>query len=125
MMTIHDFQLWLERYGRAWVAGEPDAAVQLFSTDAAYYEEPFDDPMVGAGAIHRYWTEGAKDGQTDVAFEATAIFANEDTGFARWRASFRRVPSRALVELDGVMWARFDEHMRCTEFREWWHRRES
>ncbi|OFZ88838.1 MAG: hypothetical protein A2V78_09750 [Betaproteobacteria bacterium RBG_16_64_18] len=46
-MTIHDFQQWLDRYGDAWVAGDPDAAVQLFSSDAAYYETPFDEPMFG------------------------------------------------------------------------------
>ena len=119
MTTIHDFQLWLERYGQAWMAGDPDAAVQLFSADAAYYEEPFADPMVGSEAIHRYWTEGGKNGQADTAFAATPISVDRDTGFALWRATFRRMPSATFVELDGVLSARFDERMRCTEFREW------
>lgn len=124
MITIHHFQLWLERYGRAWAERDPDAVVQLFSANAVYYEEPFDDPMVGPDAIRRYWTEGAKNGQADVTFGATPISVDQDTGFALWQATFRRVPSGTSVELEGVLSARFDEEMRCTEFREWWHRRE-
>jgi hypothetical protein len=30
-----------------------------------------------------------------------------------------------LVELDGVLAARFAADGRCREFREWWHRRET
>jgi len=124
-MTIDDVRQWLNRYGNAWVAGDPDAVVQLFSADAAYYETPFDEPMIGTEAIRRYWTEGAKNAQTDVTFEATPVSVSGNTAFACWRATFRRVPSKAFVELDGVLSGRFDEEMRCAEFREWWHRKET
>ena len=123
-MTLQAFEQWLKRYGAAWVAGDPDAVVELFSPTAAYYETPFDAPMVGAGAIRQYWTDGAKNAQTNVRFEATPITFNDRTGYARWRATFERVPSAVAVELDGVLAVTFDGHMRCEEFREWWHRRE-
>jgi glyoxylase I family protein len=119
------FQRWLDGYGQAWMTGDPQAAVQLFTPSAAYHETPFDSPMVGAEAIRRYWTEGAKNAQTDVQFEATPLWFDGTTGVARWRATFRRVPSMGFVELDGTLLARFDDEMRCEEFREWWHRRES
>lgn len=124
-MTMQEFQQWLDRYGNAWVAGDPEAAVALFSADAAYYETPFAAPMIGAEAIRRYWTEGAKNAQTEVTFEATPVSLSGNTGFARWRATFRRVPSKTFVELDGVLAARFDDAMRCEQFREWWHRKET
>lgn len=124
-MTIHDFRRWLDRYGIAWMTGDPDAVVQLFAPDAAYYETPFDEPMLGAEAIRRYWTDGAKHAQAEVTFEASPVSLSGNTAFARWRATFRRVPSNAFVELDGVLSARFDTGMRCKEFREWWHRKET
>ena len=124
-MTDMDFQRWLARYAEAWIAGNPDAVVYLFSVDAAYYETPFDEPMIGTSAIHKYWTDGAKNAQTDVTFRATPILLDGNTGFARWQATFRRVPSETFVELDGVLSARFDSEKRCDEFREWWHRRET
>lgn len=124
-MTHDDFQEWLDRYGAAWEAGDPDAAVRLFSPDAAYYETPFDAPMTGSAQIHKYWTEGAKNAQTDVKFQAYQSSLSGNTGFALWRASLRRVPSDILVELDGALSASFDGEGRCQEFREWWHRRET
>ena len=42
-MTEQDVQNWLDEYGRAWVNGDPDQVVQLFSETAAYRETPFDD----------------------------------------------------------------------------------
>jgi hypothetical protein len=72
----------------------------------------------------RQWLNGAQEGQTDVCFEATPILLQADTGWARWKATFRRVPTGATVELDGVLEAFFDGQGRCSIFREWWHRRE-
>jgi len=123
--THHSFDRWLQRYGDAWTEGDPAAAAQLFSPEAAYFETPFDPPMIGTAAILRYWAEGAKSAQTQVTFGGTVVSFDGTTGFAQWHARFRRVPSHVLVELDGVLRATFDDKMRCVEFREWWHRRES
>lgn len=124
-MEMVAFRDWLRRYGRAWIAGDPQAAIELFTPQAAYHETPFDPPMLGEEAIRRYWTEGAQDGQREVTFEAQPIGLHGDTGYARWQATFVRLPGRSSVELDGVLAARFAADGRCCEFREWWHRRES
>ncbi len=123
-MTLHDFADWLDRYRTAWVARDPTAAVALFSDGATYYETPMDSPLIGQGAIRQYWTEGAEQSQREVRFEATPIGLENGCGFAHWRASFRRAASSVFVEIDGILSAKFDETMRCVEFREWWHRRE-
>jgi ketosteroid isomerase-like protein len=125
MIENPQFEEWLRRYGRAWIAGDPEAVVAIFAPDAAYHENPFEPPMVGVDAIRHYWTIGAKHGQRNVTFDATPIAVDGDTGYAHWRASFTRVATGAFVELDGVLAARFDESGRCCEFREWWHRRET
>ena len=125
MITSEAFGNWLRRYGEAWMAGDPEAAAELFTDDAAYHETPFDPPMVGREAIRRYWIEGARDGQRDVMFAAQPVAIDDDTATARWQASFVRVRNGAAVELDGVLAARFAPDGRCREFREWWHRRES
>ncbi len=124
-MNFRDFERWLRQYGDAWKNGDPEGAGQLFSPDAAYFETPFTPALVGTAEIHRYWAEGAKNTQTNVSFGATVISFESETGFARWQATFRRVPTNTFVELDGVLLARFNHDMCCIEFREWWHRRES
>lgn len=123
-MNTKGFQEWLEQYGRAWMEGDPAAVVELFAEDAAYYEEPFLSPMAGREAIHRYWTEGAQEGQTDISFQFSIIAVKKDTGYAHWQAAFTRIPANTHVELDGILAAKFNKAKQCTEFREWWHRKE-
>ena len=86
-MTEQDVQDWLDGYGRAWVDGDPDRAVALFSDTATYRETPFDDPMRGRRAIWEYWRKNAGDAQEDVEFasqvwavsERAAIYADTRT----------------------------------------------
>lgn len=127
MNGMDDFETWLRRYGRAWEDGDADAICELFTPDAVYWETPFDPPMIGHEAIRAYWSVGAASAQTDVAFAAQPLRHDpgDDTRFATWQASFRRVATSASVELDGVLSARFAPDGRCAVFREWWHRRET
>lgn len=124
-MSVDDFSQWLAAYGRAWETGDAAAVVALFAPDAAYYETPFDSPMVGLPAIEAYWREGAGQAQRDVVFGFDVVAVVEDRGLSHWTASFVRVPSGVRVRLDGILAARFDPNGRCVEFREWWHRQET
>ena len=115
---------WLTAYGQAWEAGDPDAVVKLFTVDGTYHEMPFDEPMFGADAIRQYWTEGAKDSQESIKFSFVPVAETETTGFARWSASFVRVPGGQRVEIEGFLEAEFARPGVCSYFREWWHVRE-
>lgn len=123
-MSEDDFNRWLAAYGRAWETGDAAAVISLFAPNAAYFETPFDPPMIGHEAIQAYWREGAGLAQRDVAFEFDGVALSENLGLSHWTASFVRVPSGVRVRLDGVLSARFDTDGRCVEFREWWHRHE-
>ena len=124
MIHHESFRAWLDAYGRAWETHDPGATAGLYSEDALYYETPFDAPMRGLAAIHDYAAEAAG-AQKDIRFSADVLAVSGETGIARWRASFTRVPSGVRVELDGTAAVTFDEAGLCREFREWWHRRES
>ena len=123
-MDYESFQAWLEAYGRAWEGHESAAVDRLYSEDVLYYETPFEEPMRGRAAVRDYSAQAAAT-QKDVRFSADVLSVDQDTGMARWRASFTRVPSGVRVELDGIAAVTFDDAGRCREFREWWHRRES
>jgi hypothetical protein len=119
------FEGWLIAYGEAWKNGDPAAAGPLFTPDAAYWETPFDEPMVGTEAIRRYWSQGAGQTQKNVRFDFSILATLGRMGIAKWHASFERIPSGVGVELDGILTAEFDQSGRCRVFREWWHRRET
>jgi ketosteroid isomerase-like protein len=124
-MTLERFTACLAAYGSAWERGDPDAVVQIFAPAAAYVETPFSEPMRGHAAIRDYWIEGARDGQRDVKFHAQPAALIDGVGYAHWHATFIRIKTGGAVELDGMLAARFAADGRCSEFREWWHRRES
>jgi ketosteroid isomerase-like protein len=77
-ISLSDFADWLEKYGQAWEFGDAEGVIQLFTEDASYHETPFDNPMKGYEAIHRYWIEGASQSQKDVHFSAHVLAVGED-----------------------------------------------
>jgi uncharacterized protein (TIGR02246 family) len=119
-----EFRLWLERYGQAWKNRDPEAAAALFSEDARYYEIPFQAPAQGRDGVRQYWT-GATRSQADITFSYDIVSVSGSRGIARWRATFRRVPSEVRVRLDGIFLLEFNNEGLCCELREWWHRAES
>ena len=127
-MTEQDVQDWLDEYGRAWVDGDPDRVVVLFSDTATYRETPFDKPMRGQREIREYWQEGAADAQENVEFTSQVWAVVDDTAIAGWQARLNEKASGVRVELDGTFRLVFSSEqgaLQCTLLEEWWHSRKS
>lgn len=119
-LTHEHFRRWLTVYGKASEENDPQASANLFTENAAYYETPFAEPLVGREAIHEYWNKGAqtlKDKES--SFEILAV--NGNTGIARWQSKFTVIESDKRLALDCLFVAEFDEAGLCQTFREWWH----
>ena len=123
-MDLHSLELWLDAYGRAWEEGDSNAAGMLFTEDATYQENPFDQPMRGRSAIIEYWTHVPRT-QENIHFSYQIIALTGDTAVAHWSASFTRIPSNSKVKLDGIFMLTFGEDNRCKSLREWWVRQEN
>lgn len=120
-ITFEEFQDWLAAYGRASIKNDPRASADLFSEDAAYFENPFAAPIVGREAIYHYWEQGAQSLKDKTAdFEILAIDGHR--GLARWLATFVPIASGERVALDCLFLVEFDERQKCRVFREWWHK---
>jgi nuclear transport factor 2 (NTF2) superfamily protein len=121
LMNDQELRAWLDAYGKAWESNDPDAAMQLFTEDARYYETPFDEPSHGREGVRSYWA-GATGSQSDISFTYEIIATLPHRGIARWSAEFTRVTSGKRVKLDGVFVLDFDSDGLCRVLREWWHR---
>ena len=119
-MNNEAFKSWLDAYKRAWEAGDPKAAADIFTEDATYQEIPFDEPMRGRTAITDYWSGNVTE-QDNVQFGYEVLATTVEIGIARWWASFLDHSSKAHVKLDGIFVVHLDFENRCTEFQEWWH----
>ena len=121
-LTVAEFESWLRGYKRAWESRDPEAAAQLFTTDAQYFWTPFDAPQKGRAEIAAAW-RGAVEHQQDVTFEYRIITTSDATGTAHWHTRLTSVPDGKPVELDGILSAEFRGSGQCRTFREWWHLR--
>ncbi len=92
---------WIAALGRAWEAGDADAATALFRDDISYQEDPFAAPMVGREAVRAYWAE-VPQMQRDIRFGFETLAVTDDGGVFHWWASFTRIASGATVRLDGA-----------------------
>ena len=117
------FEQWLAAYGRAWVDRDPEAAASLYTDDATYQVTPFDQPLRGRSAIHKYWTGVAKT-QERILFDHEILAITDGFGIARWWASFLILPQSLDTRLDGIFLISLDSSGRCQSLREWWHKRQ-
>ncbi|MGH2709903.1 MAG: nuclear transport factor 2 family protein [Actinomycetota bacterium] len=120
MTTPDELKDWLAAYGRAWETKDPEAAVALFTEDAAYQESPFDEPMVGHDAIRSYWSE-VEPNQDDISFEAKILSVGGERAFVHWKASYTNLKTGVPTRLDGMFLLFFDGEGLCRSLQEWWH----
>lgn len=119
-LTCEHFTAWMTEYGRASAENDPHTSANLFAENAAYYETPFADPLVGREAIYEYWNKGAqtlKDKES--TFEILSV--KENRGIARWQSQFTVIESGERLALDCLFVVEFNDDGLCQTFREWWH----
>jgi hypothetical protein len=65
-LTLDRFEKWMDLYRKASEDSDLEAAVDLFSQDAEYYETPFSDPIIGREALTVL--ERSRQAQKDIHF---------------------------------------------------------
>ncbi len=123
-LTHEHFRRWLAVYDKASEENDPQASADLFAEDARYYENPFDELMIGRDAIYEYWNKGAHTLKDKIScHEILAI--KENMGIASWRCRFTVIESGKRLALDCLFVVEFNGAGLCQTFREWWHIREN
>ena len=108
---------WLERYRRAWVRRDPDAAAALFTPDAVYQEQPFQPAYVGRDAIREYWATITAS-QSDVELRYGRSVVERRRAAVEWWVNLRS--SGAEVTLAGEFLLAFTRRGLCRSLREYW-----
>ncbi len=111
------YQDWLERYRRAWIERDADAAALLFTTDALYREQAFAAPFAGREAIRDYWRNVTR-GQSEIELRYGAPIADGRRVAVEWWATL--LNDGAPLSLAGEFLLLFTEEGLCRELREYW-----
>ncbi|HXH26146.1 MAG TPA: nuclear transport factor 2 family protein [Vicinamibacterales bacterium] len=108
---------WLERYRRAWIDRDADAASLLFTEDATYHEHPFQAPFVGRAAIRDYWARVTAT-QTSVELRYGKPVVDGNRVAVEWWANLQTIDGP--VTLAGEFLLTFAANDECRELREYW-----
>ena len=109
---------WLGAYRQAWIKRDPDAAAALFTPDATYAEQPYQDAFVGSKGVREYWARvTATQSNVDLKYGTPITIGNRTA--VEWWATLANggVP----ITLAGAFMLTFDASGRCATLREYWH----
>jgi len=112
----------MEAYGRAWETRDADLVVSLFTEDATYHENPFNEPIRGHDGIRRYWQQ-ATGPHRDVRFRWSPLFSSGSLHGIEWSSEYTRADSGRRFELRGAMIVELRSE-RIAHLREYWMRQE-
>ena len=109
---------WLESYRVAWVERDADAVAELFTEDARYVEQPYQEPFIGRAGVRDYWSRVTAT-QADVELQyGTPVVSGRRAAVEWW---VMMTNGGIDVTLAGEFLLVFDEHGLCSELREYWH----
>jgi ketosteroid isomerase-like protein len=114
-MTLEE---WIEGYRRAWEQRDAWAAAALFTPDATYRSNIFEDPHRGREGVRAYW-ESVTSTQSDARVRMGRPFADGDRVALEFWTNMK--VEGEDVTLPGCLLLDFDDEGLCRQLREYWH----
>jgi SnoaL-like domain len=108
---------WLEAYRKAWTNRDPAAAAALFTADATYAEQPYQEPFVGSKGVRDYWARvTATQDKVELRYGTPITVGNRTA--VEWWATLTN--GGTPITLAGSFMLTFDDAGLCRTLREYW-----
>jgi hypothetical protein len=110
-------QEWLDAYRKAWIHRDADSAAALFTEDATYAEQPYQDAFVGRKGVREYWARvTATQSGIEMKYGSPITVGNRTA--VEWWTTLTN--GGEPVTLAGAFILTFDESGLCRTLREYW-----
>jgi hypothetical protein len=109
---------WIEGYRLAWETADSSAVGTLFSADATYRSNIFEDAHQGREGVEAYWTS-VTSAQSDVGVRMGRPFVDGSRVAVEFWTNMKVDGDE--VTLPGCLLLDFDDNGLCTALREYWH----
>lgn len=118
-MTRDQFDQWVNQYGKAWAALDPDAVMAMMSPDnITYYESTFEEPAHDIEEVRKLWAV-IPSNQKDVTFKHEIVVCDENKAFVHARITRTLVPSGEKQDIEAAFVFGLDDNGLCNYFRQW------
>jgi ketosteroid isomerase-like protein len=119
MIDRNSVSQWLQDYVAAWKSYDPEAIRALFSEQATYRYNPYDEPVRGREAIVANWLEN-RDRPNTYAADYQPVAVEGPTAVANGRTLYYAADGKAVQrQYDNIFVMQFDGEGRCSDFCEW------
>jgi hypothetical protein len=109
---------WVEGYRIAWENKDAKAAAALFTPDATYRSNIFEDAYQGRDGVEAYW-ESATSSQAEVRVQMGRPFVDGSRVSVEFWTNMK--VDDGEVTLPGCLLLDFDDNWLCQGLREYWH----
>jgi limonene-1,2-epoxide hydrolase len=109
---------WVEGYRLAWENRDAKAAAALFTPDATYRSNIFEDAHQGRAGVEAYW-ESVSSSQSDVRVQMGRPFVDGSRVSVEFWTNMK--VDQEEVTLPGCLLLDFDDDWLCRGLREYWH----
>ena len=113
-LTLND---WVEQYRLAWENRDDGAVVELFTPEATYRSNIFEEPHAGREQLRAYW-QRVTSTQSDVQVRMGTPIGDAHRVAVEWWTTMRSDGEE--ITLPGCLLLSFDEQGLCTSLREYW-----
>lgn len=115
MTSLQD---WIDGYQRAWETADSEAVARLFTPEATYRSNIFEEPHQGTAGIIAYWTE-VTSVQSDVTVKMGKPFQDGSRVSVEFWTNMKVAGDE--VTLPGCLLLTLDSDGLCSDLREYWH----
>jgi hypothetical protein len=120
MIDTQSVQKWLDDYVSAWKSYDPAAIGALFSEDAKYRYNPYDEPVTGWEAIVANWLEN-RDTPDTYSGDYKVVAVNGNTAVSNGHTHYYQADGKTLErQYNNIFMLKFDDAGRCQDFCEWY-----
>ena len=108
---------WVEGYRLAWEQADAESVAELFTENASYRSNIFEEPHVGREGIRAYWRQ-ATEAQSDVSVRMGRPFGERSRVAVEFWTTMDN--EGEAVTLPGCLLLDFESDGRCSSLREYW-----
>lgn len=109
---------WSEVYRVAWEERDSEAASSLFTDDASYRSNIYEEPNQGRVGVAQYWA-GVTSVQSDIRVRMGTPFVDGERAVVEFWTKMRVEDNP--VTLAGCLLLRFSDDGLCSDLREYWN----